>query len=74
MRVRVKTVEQAVAWVDQVGLALLFPNGDYVLPSLWEAVHGDPVVEWGVQDENGKWHFTPAMATVWSWKDELPRR
>ncbi len=74
MRVRVKTVEQAAAWVDQVGLGLLFPNGDYVLPSLWEAVHGDPVVEWGVQDENGKWHFTPEMAKVWSWKDELPRR
>jgi hypothetical protein len=27
-----------------------------------------------VQDENGKWHFTPEMAKVWSWKDELPQR
>src|SRR5581483_7024722 len=38
MAVRVRTLEQAAAWVDDVGIALLFPNGDYVLPSLWEAV------------------------------------
>jgi DNA glycosylase AlkZ-like len=69
---RVRTFAQAAAWVDEVGVALLFPNGDYVLPSLWEAVAGHPMVEWGVQNEEGKWVFTPETAKVWSWKDDLP--
>jgi hypothetical protein len=72
--VLVGTVEQAAAWVDEVGIALLFPNGDFVLPSLWEAVEGTPVVEWAVRGEDGKQHFTPSMEKVWTWKDELPRR
>ena len=69
---RLRTLEQAAAWVDDVGLALLFPSGDYVLPSLWEAVAGHADVQWGVQDEEGKWVFTPETAKVWSWKDDLP--
>jgi hypothetical protein len=73
--VRIKTLEQAAAWVEDVGLALLFPNGDYVLPSLWEAVAGHTVVDWAVRDEEGKYvSFTPEMDKVWGWKDELPRR
>jgi hypothetical protein len=71
--VRLRTVEQAAAWVDEVGLALLYPNADYVLPSLWEAVAGRVPVDWAVRDENGKFlSFTPEMERVWSWKDELP--
>ena len=71
---RVRTLEQAAAWIDDVGVAFLFPNGDYVLPSLWEAVAGHPLMEWGVQREDGKWEFTPETAKVWGWKDELPAR
>ena len=33
----IDTLEAAAAWVDEVGLALLFPKADVVLPSLWEA-------------------------------------
>ena len=36
----VRTLEAAAAWVDEVGLALLFPKADVVLPSLWEQVNG----------------------------------
>jgi len=36
-----------------------------VLPSLWEAVTGKPVVD---RD------FAPDVALVWGWKDELPSR
>jgi hypothetical protein len=36
-----------------------------VLPSLWEAVTGKPVVD---RD------FAPDVALVWGWKDELPAR
>src|SRR6266446_3336838 len=74
MGVRLRTLDQAAAWLDEVGLALLFPNGDYVLPSLWEAVAGHSDVEWGVQNDDGKWVFTPETARVWTWKDELPAR
>ena len=37
----IDTLEAAAAWVDEVGLALLFPKADVVLPSLWEQVAGD---------------------------------
>jgi hypothetical protein len=59
---RVRTRDQAAAWVDEVGLALLYPNGDYVLPSLWEAMTGHSDMDWEA----------PATWKVWAWKDELP--
>ena len=71
---RARTLEQAAAWLDDVGLALLLSNGDYVLPSLWEAVAGHSEVEWGVQNEAGKWVFTKEMDRVWTWKDDLAQR
>ena len=64
MAVRVRTLEQAVAWVDEVGLAVLYPNGDYVLPSLWEALTGHAGMDWEA----------PETWRVWEWKDELPAR
>lgn len=69
------TVEDAAAWLDEVGVALLFPKPDYVLPSLWEAVAGRTELDWAVRDEDEKFvSFTPEMSKVWRWKDELPRR
>jgi len=62
MAVRVRTLEQAAAWVDEVGVALLYPNGDYVLPSLWEAATGHSDMDWEA----------PETWKVWAWKDELP--
>jgi hypothetical protein len=71
----VATVDEAAAWLAKVGVALLFPKPDYVLPSLWEAVAGRSDVEWAIRDEDEKYvSFTPEMAKVWSWKDELPRK
>ena len=61
--------------MDEVGVALLFPKPDVVLPSLWEAVSGSTDVEWANRDEQGAFvSFTPEMARVWRWKDELPAR
>ena|SRR5580765_5651927 len=60
---RIASIRGAAAWVDRVGLAALFPTDDLVLPSLWEAVTGKPVVD---RD------FAPDVALVWGWKDELP--
>ena len=70
-----RTLEDAAAWIDGVGLALIYPNADYVLPSLWEAVAGKVELEWAIRDGDGKFQsFTPEMERVWTWKDELPAR
>jgi hypothetical protein len=60
----IRTVPQAAKWVDRVGLALLFPKADIVLPSLWEQVSGLQVTEWDTEEMNFFW---------WA-KDELPAR
>lgn len=68
----VQSVRGAAKWLDDVGLAALLPGAELVLPSLWEAITGTRAVEWGVQRDDGKFEFTPAMARCWQWKDELP--
>jgi hypothetical protein len=69
------TVEEAAEWLDRVGLALLFPKPDVVLPSLWEVVAGRTDVDWAVREDDGRFvSFTPEMDLVWRWKDELPAR
>ena len=71
----VSTVEEAAAWLEEAGIALLFPKPDYVLPSLWEAVAGRTELDWAIRDEQEQFvSFTPEMEKVWRWKDELPRR
>jgi DNA glycosylase AlkZ-like len=72
--VAVSTLDEAAGWLGEVGIALLFPKPDYVLPSLWEAVSGGTDVEWAVRGEDERFvSFTPEMEKVWTWKDELPR-
>jgi len=60
----IRSLDAAAAWVDDVGLALLFPKADVVLPSLWEQVAGAAEVEWP----------SPEMDFLWPAKDELPAR
>jgi hypothetical protein len=60
----VRTVPQAAKWVDRVGIALLFPKADVVLPSLWEQVAGRQDVDWNADEINFFW---------WA-KDQLPDR
>jgi hypothetical protein len=57
-------VPQAAKWIDKVGLALLFPKADIVLPSLWEQVSGLQTTDWDAEEMNFFW---------WA-KDELPAR
>ena len=71
--VRLRTLDDAAAWVEEVGLALLYPKPDVVLPSLWEAVAGRTELDWAIRDEDAKFvSFTPEMEKVWRWKDDLP--
>src|SRR5262245_64576735 len=62
---RISTIRGAASWIERVGLAALFPTDDLVLPSLWEAATGKPVVD---RD------FAPDVALVWGRKDELPAK
>jgi len=69
----VRTLEEAAAWVDGVGIALLFPKADVVLPSLWAEVNGSPEENWAVRDADGTFvRWTDEMGFLWSAKDELP--
>ena len=68
-----RTVEEAAEWVEQVGIALLYPKPDIVLPSLWEAVAGRTEIDWAIREDDGSFvSFTPEMERVWRWKDDLP--
>jgi hypothetical protein len=68
----VRSLDQAAAWVDQVGLALVFPKADVVLPSLWEQVNGSPEQNWSVRDADGTFvRWTDEMSFLWGAKDEL---
>ena len=61
--------------MDKVGLALLFPKTDVVLPSLWEQVNGDAGRNWAVRDAEGNFvEWTAEMGFLWGAKDELPAR
>ena len=72
---RVRTLKQAAAWVEQVGLALLFPKADVVLPSLWEQVNGSPEENWAIRGADGTFvRWTDEMGLLWRAKDELPAR
>ena len=71
----VRTLAAAGRWVDKVGLALLFPKADVVLPSLWEQVNGDAQTNWAVRDEEGNFvSWSEEMGFLWGAKDELPER
>jgi hypothetical protein len=69
----IRTVAAAAAWVDDVGLALLFPKADVVLPSLWEQVNGTAEENWAIRDADGKFvSWSEPMGFLWPAKDELP--
>lgn len=69
----VGTLAEAAAWVDEVGLALVFPKADVTLPSLWEQVNGSPARDWAVRDPDGGFErWTEEMGFLWRAKDELP--
>ena len=69
----VRTLEAAAAWVDEVGLALLFPKADVVLPSLWEQVNGSPADNYALRDADGNFvRWSDELSFLWGAKDDLP--
>jgi DNA glycosylase AlkZ-like len=70
---RVRTLAEAAAWIDRVGLALLLPKDDAALPSLWERINGSPLRDWAVRAPDGSFvEWTAEMGILWRTKDELP--
>ena len=68
-----RTLEEAAAFVDDVGLALLLPKADVVLPSLWEQVNGSPERTWAVREPDGTFvRWSEEMGFLWGAKDDLP--
>lgn len=67
--------EDAVAFVERVGIAVVIPQADLVLPGLWGAL-GDPSgFELSVRDADGEFvRWSDELGHAWRWKDELPER
>ena len=71
---RVRSVEDAAAFVDRVGIAVAWGKADLVVPSLWQEIAGTDA-DWAIRDETGKaLEFSPEFERLWRWKDELPER
>jgi len=71
----IRTLEAAASWVDEAGLALVFPKADVVLPSLWEQVNGSPERNWAERDPDGGFvRWTEEMGFLWAAKDDLPEQ
>jgi hypothetical protein len=69
----VRSLEEAAAWIDRTGLALVFPKADLVLPSLWEQVNGSPEQNWAIRDPDGGFvRWSEPMSFLWGAKDDLP--
>src|ERR1700675_841295 len=73
-RRRIRSLEDAAAFVDRVGIAVAWGKSDLVLPSLWRGI-ARPHADWAIRDEAGKaLEFSPEFQRLWRWKDELPER
>jgi hypothetical protein len=57
----IRTLAAAARFIDRVGLALLFPKADVVLPSLWEQVSGLQTTDWNAEEINFLWWAKDAL-------------
>ncbi|MDH7489990.1 MAG: crosslink repair DNA glycosylase YcaQ family protein [Anaerolineae bacterium] len=64
---RVRSEDEALAFLNDVGLANLFSAADMELPSLWEAICGG-------SRSIPEHHNDYELGLTWDWKDTLPAR
>jgi hypothetical protein len=64
---KVKSRNEAVRFINDVGVALLFPGDNLPLPDLWSAING-------CERRLPKHHHDWALHRTWEWKDDIPSR
>ncbi len=64
---RLRSSQQALEFVNQVGFCLLFPARTVEIPTLWEAICGE-------SRPLPAGHEDAELGHAWNWKDELPSR
>ncbi|MBI5880028.1 MAG: winged helix DNA-binding domain-containing protein [Chloroflexi bacterium] len=64
MNLRVKTPDEAVAWINEAGFSFLFPIQNVEMPSLWDAIAGR------VKEVTSE-HHGYEIERTWGWKDAL---
>ena len=64
---RVRTEQEALSFVDEVGFCFLFGEKNIEIPTLWQAVAGS-------RREVPRHHHDPDLGRTWSWKDTLPSK
>ena len=64
---RLRSSQQALQFVNEVGFCSLFPLWHEELPSLWEAICGESRLL-------PAHHEDAELGNAWGWKDELPSR
>jgi len=64
---KVRTQAEAVRFIKDVGIALLFPGDNIPLPDLWSAINGH-------RRQIPKHHHDWALGKTWDWKDNIPTR
>ena len=64
---KVKTQSEAVRFINEVGIALLFPGDGIPLPDLWSAINGR-------ERKLPRHHYDWALGKTWEWKDRIPDR
>ncbi len=63
---RLHNEQEALSFINEVGLCFLFTSEDCELPTLYEAILGDEMRHAGWRDRE--------IGLAWTWKDTLPAR
>jgi hypothetical protein len=66
-QLRVRSEEEALDFINEVGFCFLFAARGFTVPTLWEAIRGEarPLPHH---------HDDPDLGRTWVWKDTLPAR
>lgn len=66
-RLKLRTPQEALTFIEDVGFCFLFPARNVEMPSLWEAICGE-------SRPLPMHHDDRELGYAWNWKDDLPAR
>lgn len=64
---KLRTRAEGVRFINDVGMALLFPGDNIPMPDLWTAINGR-------ERAIPKHHHDAALSKAWDWKDQVPSK